>query len=152
MKKKYDGNVLIESIVSLMILGITLLIAMTSIINMNKSNNKRNAYGEINRVSYSIMNELKYNYSYEEIKTEINRLNRLGSGNYIGIKYSRDILEKLTTVELFSLERSNEIKIEVVSVDNINNIVGIKINTNVQVNGEVISDERSFDKLEWMHL
>lgn len=148
MEKRHKGNVLMESIVSLMILGIALVITMTSIISVNKSNNKRVAYEEINRVCYSIMNEVKYNYSYNQIKDEINRL---GSGNCINIKYSNDILEKLSTVELFSLERSNDIRIEVVAVDNINKIVQIKIFVNVRAYGEVISFERNFDKMEWMH-
>lgn len=149
MRKKLKGNMLIESIVGLMILGIALLIAMTSIISVSKSSSKRASYNEVNRVCYSIMNEVKYNYSYNQIKDEINRLK---SGNYISFKYSRDILEKLTTVELLSLERSNDIIVEVLSVDDVNKIVEMKVSINVQINGEVISSERKFDKAQWMQL
>ncbi|MGL5352237.1 MAG: type II secretion system protein, partial [Clostridium sp.] len=77
--------------------------------------------------------------------------NKVGSGKFIGIKYTGDILNKLTTTELLNLERSNEIKIEVISVDDITKIVQMKISINVEINGEVISSERIFDKLQWMH-
>ena len=71
MKRKHKGSMLIEVLVALMILMIASMMAMTSAIAANKSKIRRNKYEEANRVAYCIMNEIKYNYTYEEVKLKM---------------------------------------------------------------------------------
>lgn len=149
--KKYKGIILIEVLVGLMILLIASMMAMTSIIAANKSKIKRDMYGELERLSYCIMNEIKYNYSFIEVKEKM-LMDSVGMAddNFIGLKYTDDILHKLTMVNIFELEKGTDIKIEEVSRNDTNEIVNMKINIKVNLGGDEISVERNFNKSWWM--
>lgn len=155
MKIKHKGNTIIEVLVALMILMIASMMAMTSSIAANKSKIRRESYEKLDRVSYCIMNEIKYNYSYDEINKKILQYNSENTNtntniNSIGFKYTDDILENLITTNFLELDKGNDIKLEVIDKDNENKIVKMRLNINVYIGGEVISIEREFNKSWWM--
>ena len=151
-KKKKKGNMILESIVALMILMIASMMALTSTVALTKSKVRREYYEELNRVSYCIMNEIKYNYSYDEIKNEIMGTNVSNvNGEYLGLKYTNNILDNLLTKNLLELERGDNIKIQVISSEREDKIVKMKININVVTGGGTVSIEREFNKSWWMY-
>ena len=149
--KKKKGSLLIEVIVGLMILMIASTMAMTSIFAANKSKIRRDRYDEANRIAYSIMNEIKYNYTYKEVCDEILKIGENGVENKsLGIKYKNDTLEKLPTTKIFLLERGTDIIIQILSKNATDNILQMKITINLNVGGELIIVERIFNKSWWM--
>lgn len=151
-KKKKKGNMILESIVALMILMIASMMALTSTVAVTKSKVRREYYEELNRVSYCIMNEIKYNYSYDDIKNEIMGTNVSNvDGEYLGFKYTNNILDNLLTKNLLELERGDNIKIQVISSEREDKIVKMKININVVTGGGTVSIEREFNKSWWMY-
>ena len=151
MIKKYKGSTIIEVLAALMILIIASTMAMTSSIAVSKSKIRRESYEKLNRVAYCIMNEIKYNYTYDEINQKILEHN-LGNinMNYVSFKYTEDILDKLMVTKFFELDNGEEIKLEIISKENENNIVEMRLSINVSIGGEVISIERGFNKSWWM--
>lgn len=151
MNKKYKGSTIIEVLAALMILIIASTMAMTSSIAVSKSKIRRESYEKLNRVAYCIMNEIKYNYTYDEINKKILGHN-LGNINMnsIGFKYTEDILDKLMITKFFELDNGEEIKLEIISKENENNMVEMRLSINVSIGGEVISIERGFNKSWWM--
>lgn len=171
MNKKHKGSMMLEVLVALMILMIGAMMIMTSVIATNKFKIKRDMYEKIDRVSYSIMNEIKYNYSYDEI---IEKMKIYNNGDksikILKFKYTDNILEKLiktsgTTKNLFSLESGEEIKLEILSGEIIKwevsegkvitgdiekNRVQMKLSINIHTGGGVVSNEREFNKSWWM--
>ncbi|SDO84963.1 type IV pilus modification PilV family protein [Clostridium gasigenes] len=151
MKRKHNGSMLIEVLIALMILMIASMMAMTSAIAANKSKIRRNKHEEANRVAYCIMNEIKYNYSYNQLNTEILRCNTgAEKTNYIGFKYTDKILENLITTNIFQLERGNDIKIEVINDDSNNKIMKMKIAISLSGGVGEVNVEREFNKSWWM--
>ncbi|NKF05321.1 type II secretion system protein [Clostridium gasigenes] len=151
MKRKHKGSMLIEVLVGLMILMIASMMAMTSAIAANKSKIRRNKYEEANRVAYCIMNEIKYNYTYEEVESKMDNQNSAGVNNkYIGFRYTDNILENLITTNIFQLERGNDIKIEVINDDSNNKIMKIKIAISLSGGVGEVNVEREFNKSWWM--
>lgn len=151
MKKKYRGIILIEVLVALMILLTVSMMAMTSTIAVNKSKVKRAMYGNLERISYCIMNEIKYNYSIQEMKDKM-LMDNIGVDNKysIGFKYTEDMLKKLTVAGFFDLEKGEDIKIEMSTNKNIEDVVNITINIKMDADGEEVSIERAFNKSWWM--
>lgn len=151
MRAKNKGIMLIEVLVGLMILLIASMMAMTSTIAANKSKVKRDMQVELELVSYCIMNEIKYNYSLEEVKEKM-LVENIGitDKKSIGFKYTDDILDKLTRIELFQLEKGYDIKIEEISSNKTNEIISMKINIKVYIGGDEIGVERNFNKSWWM--
>ena len=151
MNKKYKGSTIIEVLAGLMILMIASTMVMASSIAASKSKIRRETYEKLNRVSYCVMNEIKYNYSYDEINKIILQYNLENiNKNSIEFKYTEDILEKLTTTEFFNLDNGNDIKLEVISKDNENKIVKMRLSINLYIGSQVISVERDFNKSWWM--
>lgn len=145
--KKNRGNTIIEAIVSLAILMIVSMMLMTSIIATNKSQISRDMYEEVDRISYSIMNEVKYNYTYIQLSNEMKKYNNVES---IGFRYREDILNKLIKSNLFDLEKGNDIVLKIVSSESDNKIVNMKLTVNISTAGGTISSERNFNKAWWM--
>lgn len=149
--RKCKGSSLIEVIAGLMILMLATTMAMTSIIATNKSSEKRREYEELNRIIYCIMNEIKYNYSYENIKYEFSNQKLEDENNkYIGFKYKEEILNELLTKPLFSLVRGSDIKIKIISEESNKKILTMKIEINLPRGAEEINVEREFNKSWWM--
>ena len=143
MKK---GNTLVEAIISMSLLLIALTLSVQIASLSSKSISIRQNREKANRVSYAIENEMKYNIKF----TEIN--DRFIDGK-LSLKYEDDILEKLLTTSLLSLERGNEIVIEK-KVDNSTEetyrISTFKIT--IFDSREGILNEREFIKSYWMDI
>lgn len=170
MKKKYTGSMILELLVALTILMIASLIIMTSLLALNKSKARRDMYEKLDRLSYCIMNEVKYNYSYNEVLEKMRAYNNeQTSVKIVKFKYTDDILNKLisqtSTKNLFNLEYGEEIKLEIISgeIKAWNNIsenivigdieknrVEMKLVISVVTAGGVVSSERTFNKSWWM--
>ena len=141
MKKK--GNTLIETIVSLSILLIGLVLISNLILNLKKSQDYRNIREEASRLSYAIESEIKYNYKKEELESIFI------DNNIINLKFSENLLEKLLSTDLFNCPVGQGIVIEKInsSDDNIKEfIILIK-----DIEGVILS-ERKFYKNNWMDL
>lgn len=145
--KKNRGNTIIEAIASLTILMIVSIMIMTSIIATNKSQIRRDMYEKVDRISYSIMNEIKYNYTYIQLSNEMKKYNNMES---IGFRYREDILNKLIENDLFDLEKGNDIVLKIVSSESDNKIVNMELTINISTTGGIISSERNFNKSWWM--
>ncbi|MBS5938938.1 type II secretion system protein [Clostridium sartagoforme] len=133
MKK---GNTLVEVIISLAIILMAFTIVSQIIIISAKAVNNRKLREEAERVAYAIENEAKYNYKFSDLDEEIS------------FKYTNDILDKLITQPLMSLERGNDISLkrkEIKLKDKIY-LYSITIKDN---NGGVLA-EREFIKSYWM--
>lgn len=141
MKKK--GNTLIETIVSLSILLIGLVLISNLILNLKKSENYRNIREEASRLSYAIESEIKYNYKKEELE------NIFRDNNIIELKFSENLLENLLSTDLFNCPSGQGIVIKMLnsSDDNIKEFtILIK-----DIEGVILS-ERKFYKNNWMDL
>lgn len=145
--KKNNGNTIVEVLVALTILMIASMMLTTSVIEANRSNIKRDMYEEVDRISYSIMNEIKYNYTYTQFNNEMKKNN---NNNSIGFKYREDLLNKLIKNNLFELERGNDIVLEILSSESDNKIVNMRITTKISTRGGIVTSERSFNKSWWM--
>lgn len=151
MNRKYKGSMLLEALVGLMILMIASTMVMTATIAANKSRFKREISEKLNRVAHCIINEIKYNYSYEEIKDEM--LKHSGGVETLGFmefKYSEDILNKLTTTNLFDLDKGSGIKIENNKEVTNEKIVEMKVTIKMEAGSGEVFVERIFNKSWWM--
>lgn len=133
MKK---GNTLVEVIISLAIILMALTIVSQIIIMSTKAVKNRKLREEAERVAYAIENEAKYNNEFSDLDEEIS------------FKYTNDILDKLITLPLMSLERGNDItlKREEIKLKDRIYLYSITIKDN---NGGVLA-EREFVKSYWM--
>lgn len=143
MKK---GSTLVESIVALAILLIAATIAVDIGISSANSIKIRNIKNEGDRIAYAIESEIKYNVKLDE-------LNKIFNGNEISYKYSKDILEKLTTTSILNIEKGNGIKIEklndtIFKDDKASKAISLRIIVSDN-NGGVLC-ERKFIKSYWM--
>lgn len=141
MKKK--GNTLIETIVSLSILLIGLVLISNLILNLKKSQDYRSVREEASRLSYAIESEIKYNYKKEELEIIFRET------NIKELKFSETLLENLLSTDLFNCPRGQGIIIKMInsSDDNIKEfIILIK-----DIEGVILS-ERKFYKNNWMDL
>lgn len=131
MKKK--GVTLIETIVSMMILTLIITVLVSLVKDYKISLKTRITKENLSRISYCIMNEIKYNYSIESVRVQANN-------NIINIKIYDDILEELKYRNLFELDYGSGI--EIVVNNNINN--SLKIRLIVSDSGDIV--EREFVK------
>lgn len=143
MKK---GSTLVESIVALAILLIAATIAVDIGISSANSIKIRNIKNEADRIAYAIESEIKYNVKLDE-------LNKIFNGNEISYKYSKDILEKLTTTSILNIEKGNGIKVEklndtIFKDDKASKAISLRIIVSDN-NGGVLC-ERKFIKSYWM--
>ena len=102
MKKK--GVTLIETIVSLMILVLVMTMFATLVKDYSANIYSRKIKERLSRVSYCVMNELKYNFTKENIMLQSNT-------NKIELKNYENILEDLKYKSLFELDRGNGITV-----------------------------------------
>lgn len=152
MYRKRRGSMLIEVLAGLMILMIASSMIMTSTIAVNRSKIKRDKEEELSRVAYCIMNEIKYNYSYEEINQEMLIHNGgVIDSNIMEFEYTDDILSKLTITNLFQIEEGEGIKIEKVREVKENKIIEMKISIKFKIGSSEFSVERTFNKSWWMY-
>lgn len=106
MKKK--GFTLLETIVSIMILTIAITILASVIKSYSENVIIRQRKELLTRIAYCVMQEVKYNYSLDEI-------NNLG--NLIKIRNHDEILSDLCNDDLLSLPSGDGIEIK---IDNVN--------------------------------
>ena len=149
MKK---GSTLVEVVISLAILLIALTLSTQIFSLSSKSILVRKSKEKANRVSYAIEKEIKYNIKSKDIKDSL-------VNNKLSLKYEENILEKLLTEPLLSLERENIIsrrniivveKKEDKSVEESYEIYIFKI-TIYDSNGGILN-EREFIKSYWMEI
>ncbi len=149
MKK---GSTLVEVVISLAILLIALTLSTQIFSLSSKSILVRKSKEKANRVSYAIEKEIKYNIKSKDIKDSL-------VNNKLSLKYEENILERLLTEPLLSLERENIIsrrniivveKKEDKSVEESYEIYIFKI-TIYDSNGGILN-EREFIKSYWMEI
>ena len=116
MKKK--GVTLVETVVSLMILMMVITMFVKIVRDYNININTRRIKERLNRLSYCVMNELKYNCTKEEIRLQ-------SSNNKIGLKNYENIFYDLKNRSLLSLGRGNGV--EIFFNNNTNDSLKIKV-------------------------
>ena len=131
MKKK--GVTLVETVVSLMILMMVIPTFVKIVRDYNININTRRIKERLNRLSYCVMNELKYNCTKEEIRLQ-------SSNNKIGLKNYENIFDDLKNRSLLSLDRGNGV--EIFFNNNTNDSLKIK----VTIYEEGFIEEREFVK------
>lgn len=131
MKKK--GVTLVETVVSLMILMMVITMFVKIVRDYNININTRRIKERLNRLSYCVMNELKYNCTKEEIRLQ-------SSNNKIGLKNYENILDDLKNRSLLTLDRGNGV--EIFFNNNTNDSLKIK----VTIYEEGFIEEREFVK------
>lgn len=137
---KKAGITIIETVVALMIVTCLIPIATSIIVNSIESFEIRNNEEELERVMFCIMEEIKYNYTIDELESR-------AIDKTIKLEYKDDFLKQLSTKELLSFPNGESIKILIgdkVSHDSINITIEIKdFNTNEY-------RKRTFIKSKWM--
>lgn len=138
MRKK--GNILVETIV-----GVNIILSMFLIVTLLISENKnteiyRRSIEEGHRVIYSVMEEIKYNITMEEI------LNVTNTGN-ITLEYYSGFLKDLCNKSLLNMANGNEIIISTTKTEDVDKIY-ISIKVNLDRKGNVL--EKTFIKYKWM--
>lgn len=131
MKRK--GVTLIETIISLMILTVIIILFTTQVKDYSINLYTRITKEKLSRVSYCIMNELKYNYTKENILEQSN-------SNKIELKNYDDILEDLKYKDLLELDRGDGIIISFNDGDN------ESLNIKISIYEEGFIEEREFIK------
>lgn len=131
MKRK--GVTLIETIISLMILTVIITLFVTQVKDYSINLYTRITKEKLSRVSYCIMNELKYNYTKENILEQSN-------SNKIELKNYDDILEDLKYKDLLELDRGDGIIISFNDGDN------ESLNIKISIYEEGFIEEREFIK------
>lgn len=131
MKRK--GVTLIETIISLMILTVIITLFVTQVKDYSINLYTRITKEKLSRVSYCIMNELKYNYTKENILEQSN-------SNKIELRNYDDILEDLKYKDLLELDRGDGIIISFNDGDN------ESLNIKISIYEEGFIEEREFIK------
>ena len=131
MKRK--GVTLIETIISLMILTVIITLFVTQVKDYSINLYTRITKEKLSRLSYCIMNELKYNYTKENILAQSN-------SNKIELKNYDDILEDLKYKDLLELDRGDGIIISFNDGDN------ESLNIKISIYEEGFIEEREFIK------
>ena len=131
MKRK--GVTLIETIISLMILTVIIILLTTQVMDYSINLYTRITKEKLSRVSYCIMNELKYNYTKENILEQSN-------SKKIELKNYDDILDDLKYKDLLELDRGDGIIISFNDGDN------ESLNIKISIYEEGFIEEREFIK------
>lgn len=148
MKK---GSTIVESIVSLSIILISVTIAIQISIITSKSIKFREEKEKANRVAYAIENEIKYNFTMNDVKN-------IFSDSNLNFKYRDDIIEFLSKNSLLLLENGENIIIEKLREETIEGkpieekykIYVLKIKVLNSKRGIIV--EREFIKSYWMDI
>ena len=141
MKKK--GTTLLETIVSISILLMGIVLISTLILNLKKSQHYRNLREEAGRISYAIESEIKYNHKKHELE------NIFSASTVIELNLEEDFLEKLLYEDLFNFPRGYGVVIEMINSPE-ENIKEFEVLIR-DIEGAILS-ERKFYKNNWMDL
>ena len=137
--RKEEGSILIEVMVSIFILSIACVFAVSTTSKCIKEYKIRTDKEEINRAINMIIKEIKYN-------TEQDKLDEMFNGSSeISFKYEDDMADKLYDTGLIDLESGNDIKISRISEDIKRSRYKVKVNI-----GENIEMDYEFYKSWWM--
>lgn len=139
---KKRGSLLIEALVTIMILAVVFNVMILSIAHINKSKIRRDVNEKISRVIYAIMNEIKYNYSLDEMKERL-------KGDGISFEYSDEFMEQLIDKPLLEMKEGNDITINE-GILNKDNMIELVLMVNIDIGDELIKVERKFIKSLWM--
>lgn len=135
---KKRGTTLIEVIVSCAIIILLITIGASITVKVNESFKIRYEEEELNRLTYCIMQEIKYNYTMEEVVEKL-------KDNYLGLKNDKYFFVELQNKPLFNFEEGEDIKIYLLSKDS--NSITVKITVNKIHSDGLI--ERQFEKYWW---
>lgn len=136
---KKSGTTLIEVIVSIAIIILIITICASISIKTNESFRLRSEEEELSRLTYCIMQEIKYNYTMEEVIEEF-------KDNYLGLKNNGDFLNELENKSLFSFEEGDDINIYLLNKDDYSMRMKISIS---RINRAGLI-EREFEKYWWI--
>ena len=137
---KKAGITIIETMVALMIVTGLIPIATSIAVNGIRSFEIRNNEEEIERVIFCVMEEIKYNYSIDELKNR-------AINDAIKLEYNDEFLKELVSEDLLDFPKGEDIRILIgdkVSDDSINITIEVK---------NFSTDEyrkRTFIKSKWM--
>lgn len=137
MKKK--GVTLIEVVVTIAIMILIISTFVSGVIRTSKSFRLRVEEEELNRLIYCTMQEIKYNYTIDEVLEKF-------KDDYIELKNDRDFLVELQENSLFSLEGYGDLKIYLLNKDS--NSIKFKISIGYKEREGFV--EREFEKFKWM--
>jgi CRISPR/Cas system-associated protein Cas5 (RAMP superfamily) len=138
---KKQGNILIEVMASVMILGLTTTFIVSTSIQNKSILKKRIMQEEITRDVCNLMNEFKYNISRDEI-------DRMLSDEKISFKYDKDFSKKLTVENITDFENGDDIEVRKIGNDDMG--LKLKIIANINIDKNEISIEKEFTKSWWM--
>lgn len=144
MKRK-KGSFLIEAIISLSIVALLLAVLPGVISKAELLYSKRYKLLKAKESLEAVSKELKYNNSYEEIKDKLQT-------KEIKINYSENFLEKMLEKNIFNmdetLEENNFIKLNIIEEED--TFMKIKIEINLNINGDIKKIEHVMLKDKWM--
>lgn len=144
MKRK-KGSFLIEAIISLSIVALLLAVLPGVISKAELLSSKRYKLFKAKESLEAVSKELKYNNSYEEIKDKLQT-------KEIKINYSENFLEKMLEKNIFNmdetLEENNFIKLNIIEEED--TFMKIKIEVNLNINGDIKKIEHVMLKDKWM--
>lgn len=144
MKRK-KGSFLIEAIISLSIVALLLAVLPGVISKAELLSSKRYKLFKAKESLEAVSKELKYNNSYEEIEDKLQT-------KEIKINYSEDFLEKMLEKNIFNmdktLEEDNFIKLNI--IEEKDTFMKIKIEINLNINGDIKKIEHVMLKDKWM--
>ena len=140
---KSKGTTLLETMVSVMILTIIITIFYNLTFHNNVESQRRKLNEEISRVVFCIMQEIKYNYTVEEVK-------EFAMGDGLNIAYYEDLLMDLIKKPLTAIEKGNDITMTFQEEAEGN--LKIFLNVTVMVQELIINEQRIFVKSKWMEM
>ncbi|SFC96395.1 hypothetical protein [Clostridium uliginosum] len=139
MKKK--GSILIEVIASLAMLSLIVTFAVSTHIHNNNVLKERQLSEEVDRAVYNLMNEIKYNFSIDEVK-ELLRYKE------IGLKFDHDFSKQFLYKHVNDFIKGDDIKISL--VEEKNSEIIILINTFIKKENYEVNIDKTFSKCWWM--
>ncbi len=135
---KKRGTTLVEVVVSCAIIILLITLGTSITVKANEAFRARSEEEEINRLTYCIMQEIKYNYTMEEVEAKLR-------DNYLGLKNNKYFFAKLENTPLFNFEEGEDIKIYLINKDN--DSITVKVTVNKIYSDGLI--ERQFEKYWW---
>lgn len=139
------GSMIIETVIGIFTLCILAALIMNTTIALEKSSVKRKIKQEISSISFSIISELKYNYTLVEVDELIKE-------NKLSFKYYNEFLLDLTNQRLVDFKEGNNIVIKKVETIKNGRIEKYVIVFNIDFGEEIIKYEEEFIKSLWMEV
>lgn len=146
-KKKESGSILIECSIGIFILIICISMSLQFLKKIISTEEKRNSSVLMNESMYALSEEIKYNFSFNEVKKYL-------KDNVIILKYDDNFMEKLMDIkDLNGLEKSYNnreyLKITL-SQDDVDKEKNDYIILNFEVNYKNMIKHRKVIKGKWM--